>query len=182
MILNITLSISIIRSVLPACPYHDYIISLLRCNAPGNGHVDAIKWKHFPRYWPFVWGIDRSPVNSPHRGQWRFDVFFDLRPNKRLSKQSWGWGFEIPSRSLWRHYNEYWITVISVVVCSCMLFLCCGYLLVRACIRNGYFLIRVSNFAMLFYLSNSISNVAFVLFIHVIIIMYIKFCHKFKPC
>ena len=30
------------------------------------------------------------------------DVFFDLRPNKRLSKQSWGWWFETPSRSLWR--------------------------------------------------------------------------------
>ena len=26
--------------------------------------------KHFPRYWPSVWGIHRSPVNSPHKGQW----------------------------------------------------------------------------------------------------------------
>ena len=26
-------------------------------------HDDAIKWKHFPRYWPFVRGIHRSPVN-----------------------------------------------------------------------------------------------------------------------
>ena len=34
-----------------------------------------------------------------------FDVFFDLRLNKRLSKQSWGWWFETPSRSLWRHRN-----------------------------------------------------------------------------
>ena len=34
-----------------------------------------------------------------------FDAFFDLRPNKRLSKQSWGWWFETPSRSLWRHCN-----------------------------------------------------------------------------
>ena len=32
-----------------------------------------------------------------------FDVFFDLRLNKRLSKQSWGWWFEKPSWSLWRH-------------------------------------------------------------------------------
>ena len=29
-------------------------------------HDDVIKWKYFPRYWPFVWGIHRSPVNSPH--------------------------------------------------------------------------------------------------------------------
>ena len=34
-----------------------------------------------------------------------FDVFFDLRLNKRLSKQSWGWWFDTPSRSLWRHCN-----------------------------------------------------------------------------
>ena len=33
-------------------------------------HDDVIKWKHFPRYWPFVRGIHRSPVNSPHKGQW----------------------------------------------------------------------------------------------------------------
>ena len=26
-------------------------------------------WKYFPRYWPFVRGIHRSPVNSPHKGQ-----------------------------------------------------------------------------------------------------------------
>ena len=35
-----------------------------------------------------------------------FDVFFGLRLNKRLSKQSWGWWFKTPSRSLWRHCNE----------------------------------------------------------------------------
>ena len=34
-------------------------------------HDDVIKWKHFPRYWPFVRGIHRSPVNSPHKCQWR---------------------------------------------------------------------------------------------------------------
>ena len=35
-----------------------------------------------------------------------FDVFFDLCLNDRSSKQSWGWWFETPSRSLWRHCNE----------------------------------------------------------------------------
>ena len=34
-----------------------------------------------------------------------FDVFFDLRPNKRLSKQWWGWWFEMPSCPLWCHWN-----------------------------------------------------------------------------
>ena len=51
--------------------------------------------------------------NSPVTGEFpaqrpvtrSFDVFFDPRLNKRLSKQSWGWWFETPSRPLWRHRN-----------------------------------------------------------------------------
>ena len=38
----------------------------------------TIKWKRFSRYWPFVRGIHRSPVNSPHRGQWRGALIFSL--------------------------------------------------------------------------------------------------------
>ena len=41
-------------------------------------HDDVIKWKHFPRYWPFVRGIHRSPVNSPHKGQRRGALMFIL--------------------------------------------------------------------------------------------------------
>ena len=41
-------------------------------------HDDVIKWKHFPRYWPFVRGIHRSPVNSPHKGQWTGALMFSL--------------------------------------------------------------------------------------------------------
>ena len=37
-----------------------------------------IKWEHFPRYWPFVRGIHRSPVNSSHKGQWRGALMFPL--------------------------------------------------------------------------------------------------------
>ena len=51
--------------------------------------------------------------NSPVTGEFpaqrpvtrRLDVFYDLRLNKRLSKQSWGWWFETPSRPLWRNCN-----------------------------------------------------------------------------
>ena len=39
---------------------------------------DVFKWKHFPRYWPFLRGIHRSPVNSPHKGQWRGALMFSL--------------------------------------------------------------------------------------------------------
>ena len=73
-------------------------------------HDDVIKWKHFARYWPFVRAIHRAPVNSPHK--WpvtrSFDVYFDLRPNKRLSKQSRGWWFETLLCPLWRHRNDKW--------------------------------------------------------------------------
>ena len=41
-------------------------------------HDDVIKWKHFPRYWPFVRRIHRSPVNSPQKGQWRGVLVFSL--------------------------------------------------------------------------------------------------------
>ena len=51
--------------------------------------------------------------NSPVSGEFptqrpvtRSFVYFDLRPNKWLSKQSWGWWFETPSRPLWRHRND----------------------------------------------------------------------------
>ena len=52
--------------------------------------------------------------NSPVTGEFptqrpvtrSLDDFFHLRLNKRLSKQSWGWWFKTPSRSLWRHCND----------------------------------------------------------------------------
>ena len=55
-----------------------------------------------------LWGNSPVPGEFPtQRPVTRsFDVFFDLRLNKRLSKQSWGWWFETLSRSLWRHRNE----------------------------------------------------------------------------
>ena len=69
-------------------------------------HDDVIKRKNFPRYWPCV---EKSPVSGEFPAQRpvtrSFDVFFDLRPNKQLSKQSWGWWFEMLSHSLWRHSN-----------------------------------------------------------------------------
>ena len=59
-------------------------------------HDDVIKWKHL-----LVAGLfpsQRPEVRS-------FDVFFDLRLNKQLSKQWWGWWFETPLCPLWRHFN-----------------------------------------------------------------------------
>ena len=56
-----------------------------------------------------------------------FDVFFDLRLKKRLSKQSWGWWFETLLCTLWRHHNVYMRDRHSKGQC-------CGWLL--QCIDN----------------------------------------------
>ena len=45
---------------------------------PQKYHDDVIKWKHFPRNWPFVREMHRSPVNFPHKGQWRGALMFSL--------------------------------------------------------------------------------------------------------
>ena len=48
-------------------------------------------------------GTDEFPTQRPVTRS--FDEFFYMRLNKPLSKQSWGWSFETPSRPLWRHCN-----------------------------------------------------------------------------
>ena len=67
-------------------------------------HDDVIKWKPFPRYWPYVRGIHRSSVTQKPVTR-SFDVFSDLPLNKRLRKQSRGCWFESLAHPLWRHCN-----------------------------------------------------------------------------
>ena len=43
-----------------------------------GSHDDIIRWKWFLSYWPFVWSIHQSPVNSPHKGQWCRALMFYL--------------------------------------------------------------------------------------------------------
>ena len=81
-------------------------------------HICVIRprWRHqmetFPRYWPFLWGIHRWPVDSPHKGQWRGALMLSLicSLNKRLSKQSWGW-------CLRRHRAHYDVIVMPQSFC-----------------------------------------------------------------
>ena len=92
-------------------------LSLWRKIYPWNGslvnfwksHEDDIKWKHFPRYWPFVICAGNSPASGEFPAQrpvtQSFDTSFDLCVNKRLRKQSRGWWFEALSCPLWRHRN-----------------------------------------------------------------------------
>ena len=71
-------------------------------------HNDVIKWwKHFPRYWPFVWGIYRSPVNSPHKSQWRGTLMFSL-----ICTWVNGWVNNREVGDLWRHHAHYDVTVM----------------------------------------------------------------------
>ena len=73
-----------------------------------SGHDDVIKWKHIPfRVTGPLCGNSLVTGEFPSKRpvMRSFDVFFDLRLNKRFSKQSRRWLFETPSRSLWRHCN-----------------------------------------------------------------------------
>ena len=71
-------------------------------------HDDVIKWKHFPRYWPFVRGIHRSPVDSPHKGQDRGALMFSL-----ICAWTNGWANNRDAADLRRHHTHYDITVMS---------------------------------------------------------------------
>ena len=64
-------------------------------------------WRHQMETFSSLLAIcaGNSPVTGQSPVTRSFDVFFDLRLNKRLSKQSWGWWLETPSRPLWCHCN-----------------------------------------------------------------------------
>ena len=66
----------------------------------------------FPRYWSFVRGIHQSPMNSPHKGQWRGALMFSLiyaRINSSVNNRQAG--------DLRRHRSHYNVTVlVSMVV------------------------------------------------------------------
>ena len=82
-----------------------------------------VSWSFCDFYW-FTWwchqmakfsaslaicaGNSPVPGEFPAQRPWTrsFDVFFDLGPNKWLSKQWWGWWFETPSNPLSRHCND----------------------------------------------------------------------------
>ena len=76
-------------------------------------HDDVIKWKHFPRYCPFVRGIHRSPVNSPHKGQWGGALMFSL-----ICVWINGWVNNREAGDLIRYRAHYDVTVMSCRVCE----------------------------------------------------------------
>ena len=76
-------------------------------------HDDVIKWKHFPRYWPFVRGIHWSPVNPPHKGQWRRALVFSL-----ICAWINGWVNNREASDLLHDRTHYDVTLMIYVVWS----------------------------------------------------------------
>ena len=74
---------------------------------------DVIKGKHFPRYWSFVRGIHRSPVNSPHKGQWRGALVFSL-----IFVWINGWVSNCEADDLRRYRAHYDVSVMLVYWCQ----------------------------------------------------------------
>ena len=68
----------------------------------------VIKWKHFPRYLPFVQGFHRSSVNSPHKGQWRGALMLSL-----ICAWIKGWVNNREAGDLRRYRVHYVVTVMK---------------------------------------------------------------------
>ena len=81
-------------SVVVKCSYHD----------------DVINWEHFPRYWPFARWIHRSPVNSPHKSQWRGALMLSL-----ICTWINGWVNNREVGDLRRHRAHFDVTVMMIL-------------------------------------------------------------------
>ena len=83
------------------------MVNFASCKYTGLVHEDAIKWKHFPCYWPSVRGIHRSTADSPHIGQWRGAFMFPL-----IRAWTNGWANNRDNGGLRRRRVNYDVTVM----------------------------------------------------------------------
>ena len=74
-------------------------------------HDDVIRWKHFPRYWPFVGGIHWSLVNSPHKDQGVGALMFSL-----ICSWTNGWVNNRDAGDVRRHCAYYGVTVFKLTI------------------------------------------------------------------
>ena len=72
-------------------------------------HDDVIKWKHYPRNWPFCAGNSPVPVTSPHKGQWRGALMFSL-----ICVWINGWVNNREAGDLRRHRGHYDVIVMEI--------------------------------------------------------------------
>ena len=86
---------------------------ILTCSVTEPSCSHPTWWRHqmetFPCYWPFVWGIHRSSVNSPHKGQWRGALVFSL-----ICVRLKGWINNREAGDLRRYHVHYDVTVMIV--------------------------------------------------------------------
>ena len=82
-------------------PFHNRDVTL--------AHDDVIKWKQFPRYWPFVLGIHRSPVNFTHISQWRGALMYSLI-------RAWANNGDDGDLRCYRAHDDVIVMVINVVL------------------------------------------------------------------
>ena len=73
---------------------------------------DGNEWKHFPRYWPFSRLIHWSPVDSPHKGQWRGVWKLSL-----ISVWTSNWANNGDAGDLRRHQARYDVIVMRLRPC-----------------------------------------------------------------
>ena len=91
-------------------PLRPWTIDLIYVIYVHGSALSCTWWRHQMETFSELLAIcaGNSPVPGEFPGQRpvtrSFDVFFDLRLNKRLSKQPWGWWFETLSRPFWRHH------------------------------------------------------------------------------
>ena len=83
------------------------------CRCSLRKHDDVIKWKYFPRCWPFARRMHWSPVNSPHKGQWCGALIFSLI-------WAWinSWVNKREASDLRRHHAHYDVSVMNQRKCS----------------------------------------------------------------
>ena len=104
--------------------YNDYYISDNRGLSWANSNCHKQPWwRHQMEAFSALLAIcaGNSPVSGDFPAQrpvtLSFGVFFDLWPNKRLSKQPWGWWFDTPSGSIWCHSNDNLIHDFHISLC-----------------------------------------------------------------
>ena len=90
---------------------------LINCCSGGINKCTIFRatwWRHqmetFPRFWAFVQGIHRSPVNSPHKGQWHGALMFSL-----ICAGTNGWVNHRDAGDMRRHLAHYDVIVMSLL-------------------------------------------------------------------
>ena len=94
---------------------HEYSENRMTLVKLCDTHDDVIKWKHLPRYWRFLRGIHWSPVNSPHKGQWRGALVFSL-----ICVWINGWVNNREAGELRRYCTHYDVTVMIYIFYRCV--------------------------------------------------------------